>query len=174
MEIKIYLDVLFLTDLIMDLFLLWLLRMILKLKGTWIRLAAGSAAGAFLSALLFYLWLTIACRSSGPPGQGAGTGGFLVMAGWMAAVLGVSSLMLLMAFSFGNVREFLRAEAGLLFAAALTEGILEWGRTAWLALKGEPMQMNALGLLPGLFFLAGGCFLAEGLWRPGSGPATIR
>ena len=52
MEIKIYLDVLFLTDLIMDLFLLWLLRMILKLKGTWIRLAAGSAAGAFLSALL--------------------------------------------------------------------------------------------------------------------------
>ena len=165
MEIKIYLDVLFLTDLIMDLFLLWLLRMILKLKGTWIRLAAGSAAGAFLSALLFYLWLTIACRSSGPPGQGAGTGGFLVMAGWMAAVLGVSSLMLLMAFSFGNVREFLRAEAGLLFAAALTEGILEWGRTAWLALKGEPMQMSALGLLPGLFFLAGGCFLAEGLWK---------
>ncbi len=82
-----------------------------------------------------------------------------VMAGWMAAVLGVSSLMLLMAFSFGNVREFLRAEAGLLFAAALTEGILEWGRTAWLALKGEPMQMSALGLLPGLFFLAGGCFL---------------
>lgn len=164
MEIKIYLDILFLTDLFMDLFLLWLLRMILKLKGTWVRLAAGSAVGAFLSALSFCLWLKVVLRSSVLPRQGGRAGDFLLMAGWMGAVLGISSLMLLLAFSFGNFREFLRAEAGLLFAAALTEGILEWGRTAWLTLKGEPMQMSALGLVPGLFFLAGGCFLAEGLW----------
>lgn len=164
MEIRIYPDILFLTDLAMDLFLLWLLRMILKLKGTWTRLAVGSAAGAFLSALLSCLWVMAAVRSPANLGEGAWIGRFLAVAGWAGAVLAISSLMLLLAFTFGSMKEFLRAEAGLLFSAALTEGILGWGRTAWAVLTGGALKMSALGLAPGLFFLAGGCFLAKGLW----------
>ena len=163
MEIRIYPDIFFLTDLAIDLFLLWLLRMILKLKGTWTRLAVGSAAGAFLSALFSCLWIIGAVRMPAAFAE-AWIGRFLVVAGWAAAVLGISSLMLLLAFTFGSVKGFLRAEAGLLFSAALTEGILGWGRTAWAACTGGELKMSALGLIPGLFFLAGGCFLAKALW----------
>ena len=46
MEITLYLDVIFAVNFSVDLILLLMLRRILKLKGRWIRLAAGSAAGA--------------------------------------------------------------------------------------------------------------------------------
>ena len=44
MEITLYLDVIFAVNFSVDLILLLMLRRILKLKGMWIRLAAGSAA----------------------------------------------------------------------------------------------------------------------------------
>lgn len=154
MEITIYLDVLLLVNFSMDFFLLWLLRMILKLKGNWIRLAAGSAAGAFLSALALYGGLQMRAA--------AGFGRFFL---WAAAVLGISSLMVRIAFHPPSRREFFRAETGLLFAAALAEGILEWIQTAWLSVRGEALMVSSLGMVSILLFLAGSCLLADVLWK---------
>lgn len=158
MEITIYLDVLLLVNFSMDFFLLWLLRMILKLKGNWIRLAAGSAAGAFLSALAIYGWIWAG-------GEGAGLSGGLAVFLWGAAVFCISGLMVGIAFCPSSGREFLREELGLLFAAALTEGILEWAGTAWLSASGEALTVNSLGIMSSLLFLAGSCLLADVLWK---------
>lgn len=159
MEITIYLDTLFLVNFSMDLFLLWLLRMILKLKGNWIRLAAGSAAGAFLSALALYgrLWMGAegAIESSG----------IVPALAWAASVFAISSLMVRIAFHPSSRREFFRTETGLLLAAALAGGITEWAQTAWLSFRGETLALNSLGIVSILFFLAGSCLLADVLWK---------
>lgn len=122
MEITYYFDVLFMINFSMDFFLLCFLRMILKLKGRKLRLAAGSAAGAGLGTGFQYVWLRMILMSTSK--------GALLFFLWLTAVLGISSFMLVISFSFLDVREFLKAEAGLLFGAALVEGVLQIGMTA--------------------------------------------
>lgn len=162
MEITIYLDVLFLVNFSMNFFLLWLLRMILKLKGNWIRLAAGSAAGAFLSALALYGWLWRMAES----GKSAyGISGAASVLLWLVSVFVIGSLMVWIAFAPSSLGEFLRMETGLLFAAALADGALEWAQTAWLSFQGDGLLVSSLGVTSLLLFLAGSCFLAEGLWK---------
>ena len=57
MEITYYADILFIINFFMDFSLLCLLRMILKLKGNWRRLAGGSAVGSVLAVLFSWVWL---------------------------------------------------------------------------------------------------------------------
>ena len=59
MEITYYSDILFIINFFMDFSLLCLLRMILKLKGNWRRLAGGSAVGSVLTVLFSWVWLRI-------------------------------------------------------------------------------------------------------------------
>ncbi len=153
MEITLYLDVFLLVNFSMDFFLLWMLRMILKLKGSRIRLAAGSAVGAFLSALAFLVWM-----------KQMGTGIWSVFV-WSAGVLGISSLMVITAFCPRCFRDFIRGETGLLLGAALTEGVLEWGSTAWLFMGGKSFGFGSAGAGAWLFVLAGSCLLADGIWN---------
>ena len=122
MEITYYADILFIINFFMDFSLLCLLRMILKLKGNWLRLAAGSAAGAVFAVVFQSIWLRMIFIGRG--------NSILLFFLWFGAVLGISSMMLLFAFSFQGVQEFLKAEAGLLFGAALVAGLLEAGMTA--------------------------------------------
>ncbi|MCI8949129.1 MAG: sigma-E processing peptidase SpoIIGA [Lachnospiraceae bacterium] len=153
MEITFYLDVFLLVNFFMDFFLLWMLSMILKLKGKGIRLAAGSAVGAFLSALAFLGWM-----------KQTGTGIVAVFI-WSAEVFGISSLMVIAAFRPECFRDFIRGETGLLFGAALAAGVLEWGSSASLSLWGRPIDFGAAGLGAVLFALAGSCLLADGIWN---------
>lgn len=122
MEITFFADILFIINFFMDFFLLCLLRMILKLKGSWLRLAGGSVAGAALAVAFLWVWLNlrIAGHANSP----------LLFLFWLGAVLGIGSIMLFLAFSFQNFQEFLKAEAGLLFGAALVEGLTQAGITA--------------------------------------------
>lgn len=122
MEITYYVDVLFMINFSMDFFLLCFLRMILKLKGRKLRLAAGSAAGAGLAVIVQYAWLRMLFTGR--------SHGVLLFFLWLFAALGISSLMLILSFTFQDAREFLKAEAGLLFGAALAEGIVQGGMTA--------------------------------------------
>lgn len=153
MEITIYPDILFAVNFSMDFFLLWLLRMILKLKGKGSRLAAGSAAGALLSVLLLYGWLLLL------------PSGLLALLLWLPALAGIGALMVYIAFWPLSCREFIRAELGLLFGSALTQGILEWGNQGWMLLHGHPIWSSSLGFVGMLFFLAGGVLLAQALWK---------
>ena len=95
MEVTYYIDILFIINFFMDFSLLCLLRMILKLKGSWLRLAAGSAAGAVFAVVFQSIWLRMIFIGRG------------------------NSILL-----------FFKAEAGLLFGAALVAGLLEAGMTA--------------------------------------------
>ena len=153
MEITLYLDIFFMVNFSMDFFLLWLLRMILKLKGSGLRLAAGGGIGAALSVLVFGLWLAM------------GRAGMAAVCFWGFSVSAISSLMVFVAFRPRSGGEFIRIEAGLLFGAALVEGILQWGSGAWLFLAGAPLGFYGMGTAGRLFFLAGGLLLAEGIWR---------
>lgn len=153
MEITIYPDVLFLINFSMDFFLLWLLRMILKLKGKGSRLAAGSTAGAILSVLALYGWLYF---------MPSGVKAVLL---WLWSTAGIGSLMVYIAFWPVSCREFIRADLGLFFGAAVTQGVLEWGDRILFFLKGFHIQDGAAGFAGMLFFLAGGCLLAQLLWR---------
>ncbi len=153
MEITIYPDVLFVVNFSMNFFLLWLLRMILKLKGKGSRLAAGSAAGAFLSVLALYGWLLL---------MPSGLWAILL---WMAAGIGIGGAMVYIAFWPVSRREFIRTELGLFFGAALIQGILEWGNQSWLLLQGYPIWEGSVGFVGIMLFLTGGCLLAEIFWK---------
>lgn len=122
MEIIYYADILFIINFFMDFSLLCLLRMILKLKGRWLYLAGGSAAGSVLAVVFQYIWLRMMLGGKG--------NNFFLFFLWLGAVLGISSMMLFFAFSFQNMQEFLKAEAGLLFGAALEAGLFQAGITA--------------------------------------------
>lgn len=153
MKITVYPDVVFLVNFFMDFFLLWLLRIVLKLKGSRIRLAAGSAAGAFLSVLAFLAWLFWS------------PGGILGMLLWGCAAAGTGGVMVAVSYSLDGIREYFRAAAGLFFGAAITEGVLEWGGMLLFFTKGEFFQTGVFGLAGTLFFLAGGCLAAHMLWK---------
>lgn len=144
MEITYYADVLFMINFSMDFSLLCLLRMILKLKGKKLRLAAGSAAGSVLAVVFQYLWLSMVLMGL--------SGGIFFFLLWITALFGISSLMLVISFSFQSIREFLKAEAGLLFGAALVQGIFQAGITA-------------AGINNGYFLMPAACIIAAILWR---------
>ena len=159
MEITMYLDVVILVNFCMDYFLLWLLKMILKLKGSRVRRILGGAAGAAGSALAQWALL----YRYGPAGGGAAAC-FL----WLGAVTGVGSLMLLCAFPFSGFSEFWKAEAGLFFGAALTEGILEAALQVWDSIfrpAAEGFEGGHPGTVPLLFLLAGSGLTADALWQ---------
>lgn len=157
MEITIYLDTLFLLNFSVDFFLLCLLRMILKLKGTTKRMAAGGAAGAVLSAAIQWIRLRMILKGA--------DGGIFLVFGWLAAVFGISGLMLFFSFSFSCISEFFKAEAGLLFGAALLAGIWEGGMEAVSRIEGRPAQTISLGTIAFFFLLAGSGFTARWLWK---------
>lgn len=122
MEITYYADILFIINFFMDFSLLCLLRMILRLKGSWLRLAGGSTAGAVLAVIFQRIWLEMIFAGK--------ISSLLLFWLWISAVLGISSIMLYLSFSFQSLQEFLKAEAGLLFGAALAEGLTQAGITA--------------------------------------------
>ena len=122
MEITYYADILFIINFFMDFSLLCLLRMILKLKGNWRRLAGGSAVGSVLAVLFSWVWLRIIF--SGRANH------ILLFLFWLCGAVGIGSIMLILAFSFQTAQEFLKAEAGLFFGAALAEGLMQAGVTA--------------------------------------------
>lgn len=144
MELTYYADILFLINFFMDFSLLCLLRMILRLKGSRLRRAGGSAAGAALAVVFQWVWLRIVLTGR--------VNDILLFLFWLCSVLGISSVMLILAFSFQDVQEFLKAEAGLLFGAALVEGLIQAGITA-------------MGFTWGYLFLPLACLTASILWK---------
>ena len=174
MEITLYLDVVLAVNFSVDLILLLMLRSVLKLKGRWIRLAAGSAAGAIFSALFLWLWLWLSLVK--------GMGGGLLLFLRAAWVLAAGWVMVRTAFSL-NRGEGRKAMACLFLCGAAAGGILQGVGSGILPGAGVPGAAAAgdgvwaggtaaaaggagfsqLGLVPLLLLLAAGCLGAEGL-----------
>ena len=165
MEITLYLDVVLAVNFSVDLILLLMLRSVLKLKGRWIRLAAGSAAGAIFSALFLWLWLWLSLVK--------GMGGGLLLFLRAAWVLAAGWVMVRTAFSL-NRGEGRKAMACLFLCGAAAGGILQGVGAGILPGAGVPGAAAAedgvwagrmaasggagfsqLGLVPLLLILAG-------------------
>lgn len=157
MEITVYLDTLFLLNFSVDFFLLCLLRMILKLKGSIKRMAAGGAVGAGLSVMIQYIRLRMILKGA--------DGGIFSVFSWLAAVFGSSSLMLFLSFSFFCAEEFFKAEAGLLFGAALFAGIWQWGMEAASRAEGKTIHTVSLGTGIFFFLFMGSALTARWLYK---------
>lgn len=180
MEITLYLDVVLAVNFSVDLILLLMLRSVLKLKGRWIRLAAGSAAGAIFSALFLWLWLWLSVVK--------GIGGGLLLLLRAAWALAAGWVMVRTAFSL-NRGEGRKAMACLFLCGAAAGGILQGvgggilqgaGILPGAGVPGAPAAgggvwaggtaaaaggagFSQLGLVPLLLLLAAGCLGAEGL-----------
>ena len=154
MEITLYLDVIFAVNFSVDLILLLMLRRILKLKGRWIRLAAGSAAGAIFSALFLWLWFWIRFI------KGIQGPGLLILRVILIPASG--ALMIKTAFSLEK-GQWKKTLAGLFLAAAVTDGLLAWLWEGTYGLFGEHFSVFHLKPAVLFLFLAAGCLAGEGL-----------
>lgn len=154
MEITLYLDVIFAVNFSVDLILLLMLRRILKLKGRWVRLAAGSAAGAIFSALFLWLWFWIRFI------KGIQGPGLLILRVILIPASG--ALMIKTAFSLEK-GQWKKTLAGLFLTAAVTEGLLAWLWEGTYGLFGEHFSVFHLKPAVLFLFLAAGCLAGEGL-----------
>lgn len=146
MEITLYIDVLFFVNLAMNFFLLWMLRMILKLKAGGLRLGAAGAAGAVISVAAAILVLALQMVSKPLP---AAVAGLIRLS--LTAAGGI--LMVAIAFRPKTILSYARMTAALLAATFLTGGILEWVLS----------YLPPLSFLAFVLVLAGGCFLSRAL-----------
>lgn len=155
MEIIVYPDILFLVNFSVDFFLLCLLRMILRLKGTRLRLILAGTFGAAAAVVMQWIWLSLFIRGVSP--------GIFERILWLGAALGISGGMVRIAFVLADIRELFRVQAGLLFGAALAEGMVEAGISA--AGYGRAGPGTGLGIAALFFSLSGGCLSAGLLWK---------
>lgn len=158
MSVTLYLDMFFLVNLLMDLLLLHLVRLLLKLSAGRLRLAAAAGAGAACACilLLFQFWAELS-----PENPGALQRLFRILAG----DVGIPVLMLVTAFGRVPFRLLVRRLVLLWLAGAGMGGLLSaaegWGAAGWYL--SETMAARQWRLLPLLLWAAGIYFVLRAL-----------
>lgn len=104
MTYNLYIDVVFFINFVMDYLLLCILRIILKEKTTWLRMAAGSGAGA-LWACIVTVWPVLPRALEG-----------------LVTYTVISILMIKLSFQIKGVREVIKAVLGLYLSAVTLGG----------------------------------------------------